>query len=252
MAGDRTTMGGPRQSFQTTAWTQLAELRAGGEPARKAAIQQLIEQYWKPIYCYLRRKGCDNEDAKDLTQGFLQDVVLGKDLAAQADQAKGRFRTFLLSALDRYVVSAHRARTTLRRQPKGRMVALDAMENMDIPGQVSHSSPEKAFAYAWASSLLDQVLADVKATCCQTGKSVHWEVFRLRVVQPCLREAEPLAMGDICRQYGIESEEKASNMMVTIKRAFQKHLRRRVQQWVDSDDDIDAEIQELMQILAWG
>ena len=86
----------------------MLSARTGDDVHRKEAVGAILERYWKPVYCYLRRKGHDNEAAKDITQGFFCDVVLSRNLVPQADPTKGRFRTFLLTALDRYVIDRHR------------------------------------------------------------------------------------------------------------------------------------------------
>ncbi len=249
---DRTSMGGPEGSFQQTHWTQIVAARSSDAARRKAALDHLMAGYWKPIYCYLRRKGCDNEKAKDLTQGFLQDVVLGRDLFSRADQAKGRFRTFLLTALDRYSVSMHRAESALKRAPAGGMVSLDGPDCPNLPESRNTVTPKQAFTYAWASSLLDHVLAAVKEGCLAGGQAVHWAVFYARVVQPIMEYCEPPPLSELCSKYGIESEAKASNMVITVKRRYQKTLREQLRQFVASDDDIDTEISEIMQILATG
>jgi RNA polymerase sigma-70 factor (ECF subfamily) len=245
-------MGGQDGDFRQTHWTQIVAARSLDARHRRAALDRLIASYWKPIYCYLRRKGYDNEKAKDLTQGFLQDVALGRGLFAQADEAKGKFRTFLLSALDRYVVSTHRAEAALKRAPAGGMLPLGGPDGLNLPESPGTVTPEQAFTYAWASSLLDQVLAAVKDACVAGGQAVHWAVFRARVVQPALESREPTPLSDLCAQYGIESEAKASNMVITVKRRYQKALRDQLRQFVPSDDDVDAEIGEIMQILAAG
>ena len=93
-----TDMGGTRQRFLTTQWSLIENIKAG-QDKDKLLIGFLLQEYWKPVYCYLRRAGYDNEHAKDLTQAFFHEVVLNKDLVGRADKAKGRFRSFLLHAL---------------------------------------------------------------------------------------------------------------------------------------------------------
>ena len=72
-----TDMGGVGASFLTTHWSMLEKAGKGQDTDNRALIGMLLERYWKPVYCYVRRKGYNNEDAKDLTQGFFQEVVLG-------------------------------------------------------------------------------------------------------------------------------------------------------------------------------
>jgi RNA polymerase sigma-70 factor (ECF subfamily) len=77
---DRTSMGGAETRFQRTCWTDILNAKTLDEPRRREVTNDLIKKYWKPVYCYLRRKGCSNEAAKDLTQGFFHEIVLGRDL----------------------------------------------------------------------------------------------------------------------------------------------------------------------------
>src|SRR4030065_2580148 len=96
---DQTSMGGDREAFLTTHWSFIEDVKQHRDKDR-ALIGLLLKRYWKPVYCYLRRKGYDNEQAKDLTQGFLHEVVLNRDLIDRADPSKGSFRTLLLHALN--------------------------------------------------------------------------------------------------------------------------------------------------------
>ncbi len=121
---DQTDMGGIREAFLTTHWSLVEHIQSDDDKDR-ALIGLLLDRYWKPVYCYLRHKGYVNEDAKDLTQGFFHEVVLNKDLVGRADQSKGRFRTFLLHALDQYLSNEKRRQTTQKRSPKGKLVSFD-------------------------------------------------------------------------------------------------------------------------------
>ena len=96
-------MGGERESFLSTHWSLINDVKTHPEQDR-ALIGLLLQQYWKPVYCYLRRRGYHNEQAKDLTQAFLHEVVLNRHLVDRADPSKGRFRTFLLHALNQYLL----------------------------------------------------------------------------------------------------------------------------------------------------
>jgi len=107
---DYTDMGGAGGAFLTTHWSLINGIRSGDE-GNLALIGLLLDRYWKPVYCYLRRKGCDNEQAKDLTQGFFHEVVLSRELAQRAAQCTGRFRSVLLHALNQYLVDQRREET---------------------------------------------------------------------------------------------------------------------------------------------
>lgn len=252
MRQDDTGMGGNERGFQETQWTQILATKTSDPARRQQALNGLLQRYWKPIYCYIRRKGCDNEKAKDLTQGFLHEVILGRDIVSLADRTRGRFRTFLLAALDRYIVSEHRAASALKRAPAGGVISLDNAGGGCIPDPVARATPEQAFTYAWASALLDQVLAQVKEGCLAGGQATHWAVFEDRVVRPTLEGGEPPGMEELCARHRLGSEKAAANMVITIKRRFQKELREHLRQFVTADEDIDEEISDIMKILAAG
>lgn len=243
-------MGGRNSQFQQTHWTLIQNIDASDPALRQQAIVHVFNAYWKPVYCYLRRKGCNNEKAKDLTQDFFQNVLLGRELIAHADQERGRFRTFLLSALDRYMVDEHRRDIAQKRMPSGGLVSLDGCDGLEIPDSQIAASPEQLFTYAWAADVLDQVLTAVKDGCLAAGQVVHWEVFHARIVQPATEGGDPPPMTELCRRHRIDGEIKASNMLITVKRRYQKVLREHLGRFVASEADIDTEIAEIMQILA--
>jgi len=247
---DRTEAGGREEAFRTTRWSEILRSRTQDADRRQATLNELLRRYWKPVYCYLRRKGQDNETAKDLTQGFFHEVVLGRHLIQRAESAKGRFRTFLLTALDRYVTSVHRAEAAKKRRPASGLVSLEAAGLPEVPEPTRAASPEDAFNHAWASALLDSVLTETERRCAQTGTETHWKVFYARVIAPILENAEPTPLPDLCATYGIATETVASNMIVTVKRRFQAVLRNEVRQFVDSDEEVDEEVRDLIGMLA--
>lgn len=187
---EETAIGGPQRSSQTTRWSEIRKAGTRDEARRITTVNNLLQRYWKPVYWCLRRKGYANDDAKDLTQGFFCEVVLGRELIQQADQAKGRFRTFLLTALDRYVTSEHRKEAAKKRLPTSGLVSLEIENLPEMPVTESGSSPEHAFHYAWATSILAQVLAELKQEYCGTDRSVHWQVFQEKVLTPILENKQ--------------------------------------------------------------
>jgi RNA polymerase sigma-70 factor (ECF subfamily) len=250
---DHTTMGGNREAFLTTDWSVIDQIRSGTDsPSSDVLINDLLKRYWKPVYCYLRRKGCDNERAKDLTQGFFHEVVLRRSLVEHADKSRGRFRTLLLTALQQYVAGVHRKETTQRRTPKGALVALDQLEPDEMPEAPVHLSPEESFHYAWAAQLLDQLLEEVEAKCRTEGKALHWQVFHDRVLQPIMEDVPAPSLAQVCQKHGIESASQASNMIVTVNRRFQAALKRHIRRSVVQDNDVDAEFRELIEVFARG
>jgi len=246
---DMTDMGGTGEAFLTTRWSIIENIGDSDEDRSLSLTGSLLSRYWKPVYCYLRRKGYDNEQAKDLTQGFFHEVVLGRSLIQKADQSKGRFRSFLLIALNRYLITAKTGQAAQKRIPRSKLIPLDVTDIPQMRQAASELTPEDSFNYAWVSALLEQVLTEVEARCHEDGKTVHWHVFHDRVLDPIMEKTNPPSMKEICRKYAIESEVTASNMMVTVKRRFQTALRNHLRGLVVSAELIDEELAEIMRFL---
>lgn len=244
---DQTDIGGVREAFLTTHWSLIEGVKKHQDRDR-VLIGLLIERYWKPVYCYLRRKGYENEEAKDLTQSFFHEVVLNRNLVERADSAKGRFRSFLLHALGQFLISQKRKETAKQHIPKEKLVPLDIIDPPVLPQTILKGSPEDCFVHSWKSSLLDWTLSEVQAECQGQGLETHWNVFRDRVVQPIIEGKKPPSYQEICDLYGIENESKLSNMIVTVKRRFKTALKRQLRATVLSEDDITPELQEILSL----
>ncbi len=242
---DYTDMGGTREAFLTTHWSVIEDAGSDDEDKNRALIDLLLKRYWKPVYCYLRRKGYGNEEAKDLTQRFFHEVVLGRGLIEKADKSKGRFRSFLLIALNRYLINIKYEEYAQKRIPKDKLVSLDMVDLPELPYAVEQSSPEETFNYAWISSLLEQVLEQVEVTCQENGRTVYWEVFHDRILQPVMDGREQPSLKEVCKRYGIQDDVKASNMIVTVKRCLQVTLRKHLRDSVVSDEQVSGELKEL-------
>ena len=241
-------MGGDRETFLTTHWSLIGGIHSDEDRDRKL-IGLLLERYWKPVYCFLRRKGYDNEQAKDLTQGFFHEIVLNRHLLEKADPAKGRFRSLLLHALNQYLIDERRKETAQKRIPRDKMVPLEVMDGLDVPQAVCGSDAEGCFNYAWKAALLDQTLSEVETQCLEQGLEDHWNAFRDRIVQPALDSVSPPSLSEICARYSIANESKASNMIITVKRRFQAALQQNLRITVASPNGMDEELREMLRFL---
>jgi len=247
---DNTDMGGIQERFLTTHWSLLQNIQATDEGDRNhALIGLLLERYWKPVYCYLRRQGCGNEEAKDLTQGFFHEVVLNRHLVDRADPAKGSFRSLLLHALRQYLLDERRKEDAQKRIPRERLVPLDIADPPAVVEVVQALDPEESFNYAWKADLMDRALAEVRENYMREGMETHWRVFRDRVLEPVLQEQPAPSLRQICERYGIENEATASHMLLTVKRRFQTVLRDHVRQTVLTGEGVEEEWREILKLL---
>ncbi len=247
---DYTRIGGSEQRFPSTHWTVIQDMRPGDDTANRRVVGDLLRDYWKPVYCYLRRRGHHNEEAKDLTQGFFQEVVLGRELIQRADPARGRFRTLVLTALNNYLANVHRGQTAQKRIPRHKLIPLETTDGSELPQVVRDITCEDSFHYAWISELLDRMLEEVEADCRRNDMATHWDLFHDRVLQPTIDGTAPPSLAVLCTRYEIEEATKVSNMIFAVKRRLRGALKRYVRQSVASDEEIGEEMRELMQFLA--
>jgi RNA polymerase sigma-70 factor (ECF subfamily) len=248
---DETDMGGSAEAFLTTHWSLIEGIKKQQDP-KQSLIGLLLERYWKPVYCYLRRTGCGNEQAKDLTQGFFHEVVLSRHLIERADPSKGRFRAFLLHALKQYVIDMGRRESIQANIPPDKLITLEIAHLPVLPQTVSKWSPEACFHYAWKSAILDLTLAAVKEDCLHSGQETHWQVFRDQFLHPTLEGREPPPLKEIRHRYGLASEKIASNMVITVKRRFQRLLRKHLRSTVSSDTEADEEFRDFLETWHFG
>jgi RNA polymerase sigma-70 factor (ECF subfamily) len=165
--------------FPSTRWTLVV---AAGDPRRKEARSALIslcENYWYPLYAYLRRRGYPADQAQDLTQEFFTRVLEGRYLD-RADPEKGRFRSFLLTSL-KFFVADEEDRLRAHKRGGGQLVALEFSSGEErYQREPAHGeTPERIFERRWALSVLDRVLEKLRDEFVQHGRPQHFE--RLKV-----------------------------------------------------------------------
>lgn len=226
-----------------TRWTLVA--RAGGDDPtqRLCALEELLRRYLPALQAHLViQKRLPTEQADDLVQSFITDKIIQGQLLEQADPQRGKFRTVLLTALDRYIISEFRKLNAQKRAPEAGFVDLDAEAvQVAAPGAAS-----AAFDVEWARQIINESLRRVQAECEATGRAAFWQLFELRVVGPMLDGVEPPPYDELVRRFGFQSPTQASNALLTAKRMFARALREVVAEY----DDPEAELNELRMILA--
>jgi DNA-directed RNA polymerase specialized sigma24 family protein len=238
-------MGGTGSQFPSTRWSLILDARTQDETRRQRAAQNLIEGYWKPVYCYLRKRRYRNEDAKDLTQDFFCEFFVTGRLLHPADKKIGRFRSFLLTALEHFISNVERDKKRKKRAPPKGIISLSSPQFEDIDLPAAAVTPEEAFDHAWTAVLLYQVIREVKKQYSSPEMLNHWRVFELKILAPALDNAQDLSMRQISQRCGVDSEGRAANMLITVKRRFRSVLRRRLRDLALSDSEAEAELREI-------
>jgi DNA-directed RNA polymerase specialized sigma24 family protein len=216
--GETTLMWGDGpDGFPVTSWTLIG---GAADPARNAAERNKIWEtlyslYGKPLYRVLTRQGFPKARADETVQDFLNDILQSSEFMAKVDRARCRtFRSFLLTVFRNYVNGQRRKKQEVSLDPEDLALldsALCAMEK--APDRLDREENKV---------ILARMLRDLEAQCRHEGLETHWRLFADCVMTPMLGGVKPPPLPDVCRKYGISSPGQASNMMVTVKRRFQK------------------------------
>lgn len=233
------------ERFPTTQWSLV--LRAGAsDEERRDALELVLTTYLPAMKAHLvRRKGLQSEQAEDLLQEFVTDKVLQKNLIAQANRELGRFRTFLLTALDRFLINHLRDQRAAKRSPGTPLATFE--DHMD--GAACIDRPSDAFDIAWARQVIEEALRRMQVECEAAGRHDLWNVFRCRVTGPILEGTDPVDYRDLVRQFGFRSPSQATNALVTAKRMYARMVRDVIAQYARDDAEIEAEIDDLHRVL---
>ena len=164
-------------AFKPTRWSLV--LRAGGQQIATAtrALDELCRDYWYPLYCFARRRGLAAPDAEDATQGFFARILESEMLAA-ADPEKGRLRTYLLTAFQRFLISFDEHRFAQKRGGRSGPLSLDSAEASYQQEPADLHTPERDFEQRWALTLLANTLAALESEWHAEGRADDFAQFR--------------------------------------------------------------------------
>jgi RNA polymerase sigma factor (sigma-70 family) len=239
-----------KASFPTTDWGLLNNMRGATPSLKRAALDILIRRYWRPVFGFIRFSGHDEESAKDLTQAFFAEWI-ERDVFEKADKQQGRFRSFVLTCLKRFAANEHRAENAQKRKPTAGLFSLDElMDNTEMPFEPSGGmTPDMIFDRAWAVEVVRRVLQQLERECQTTGKSIHFDIFARRIINPILHGVEEPSLAELSREHGL-AEKQAANHLLTAKRAYQRLLQQEIRLYVASEAEVSSEMRDLFRILS--
>lgn len=228
-------------TFVTTHWSVV--LAVGGDsPAASAALEELCRTYWYPLYAYVRRKGHDVHDAQDLTQEFFARLLRGDSLL-QVHPDKGRFRSFLLAAMNHFLAKQWRRETAQKRGGGQAALSLDAAaaEDRYRLEPVDLQTPDKVFERRWAMTLLARALERLRQERKESGQAAVFDALQgLLTGEKC---AQPYTQ--IASQLGL-TEDAVKQTAKRLRQRYGELLRQEVAQTVTRPDEVDEELRHLV------
>lgn len=210
------------------------------EAGRSLAV--LCESYWFPLYAFIRRTGHSAEDAQDLTQEFFVRLIDKRFLAA-ADRQKGRFRTFLLTAVKRFLANEYDRAEAKKRGGGQTIVPFEDLEARYCKELAETLTPERIFERQWALALLNQVLARLQEEMAIKGKAALFEALKEHLTG---HPADGYAATAV--RLGM-TEGAIKTAAHRLRRRYRKLLKEEIAQTVASPNEIEEEIRYLFDCL---
>jgi RNA polymerase sigma-70 factor (ECF subfamily) len=248
MVGAENSSDGPVGSFKftTTHWSVVANLAQRDTPEFTMAFENLCRAYWYPLYAHVRQRGHPPPEAQDLTQGFFLHLLERKPFLG-LHPAKGRFRSFLLAAVDLFLAD-QRARQCAQKRGGGReLLPLDATE-AEARYRLEPTddrSPDRLFERRWALALLDQVLVRLQQEYAASGRA---ELFRQ--LEPFLVEgAQARPWGDVASELGL-TEDAVKKAVQRLRHRYGLLFREEVAQTLADPAEIEDELRHLREVLS--
>jgi RNA polymerase sigma-70 factor (ECF subfamily) len=226
----------PAKNFRTTHWSLI--VAASSESG--AALEELCSIYWHPLRCQLRRMGFDDAEADDLTQAFFA-RLLEKRILDFADQNRGRFRTFLLTALRRFVINEWKHDAAIKRGGGQRHVKFTSDDTNANGLEAGHNrTPDRLFDRQWALVILQRAFRALESEATQSGQQDQFESLAPLMT----KESENTSYDELAKR--LNSTTGALRMAVSRLRVRLRELvRAEIRQTVNSDADIDDEVRSL-------
>jgi RNA polymerase sigma-70 factor (ECF subfamily) len=237
-----------RPAFVTTHWSVVLAAGHGDAAHARAALGELCQTYWYPLYVYARRRGYAPHDAQDLTQTFFVRLLERHSLAS-ADPGRGRFRSFLLTAMKHFLATEWEKARAQKRGGGNTVLSLDlaaAEQRYDLE-PADDSTPEKIFDKQWAIALLDEVVNRLEEEYRQKGKAVLFAALKNTLTGS--GESQPYAA--LATRLGM-SEGAAKVAVHRLRRRYRELVRAEIANTVVSPEEVEEEMRHLLQALAGG
>ena len=243
---DSASVSGSAARFATTHWSIVLSAHDLDTSRAEQCLAKLCQTYWYPLYAFIRRQGYSAHDAQDLTQAFFA-RLLEKNYLAAVRREKGRFRSFLLAALKHFLANEWDKRNAQKRGGGRVFIPLDADSAETRYGlEPSHdSTPDKSFERQWALTLLEKVLAQLRAEFVSNGKEKIFDHLKSSLAGT--RDSIPYS--EIATKLGT-SEGAIKVAVHRLRQRYRELLRAEIAQTVNNSNEVEDELRHLFVVLS--
>ena len=235
----------PHREFQTTQWSIVLDSRRNAHvdsALQQQSLRALCEQYWSPLYAYLRRKGHCRDDAADLVQGFFVDLI-ENDFLSAVDRDRGRFRWFLMHAVNCYVSKQRQRAAAKKRGGDRKRFSIDAeqAERVYANEPVDGWTAEKLFDRRWGIEVLRLAFETLKSE--YVAKSP--ELFASLQDRLTIEADSAESYASIAASQGM-TEGAVKTAAMRMRQRYRLLLRRLVSDTLNEPDEIEDELEVLL------
>ncbi len=241
-----TNIGGAQQRFPNTNQSVIVGVRSEDQGVRQRAFDTILASYWKPAYKYIRLKWqANNEDAKDLTQGFFANAF-EKNHFAKYDARKASFQTFLRTCLDGFLANQRKADKRLKRGGNINHFQLDFISAEDEIGLHAplDLSPEEYFHREWVRWMFTLAVDTLRQQCRESGRSVHFQLFE----RYDLRDDESIespSYTSLAKAFGL-APATVNNYLAATRRDFRKIVLAKLREITATEEEFRTEARSLL------
>ena len=225
-------------SFPTTHWTLISRLKSDDENGSHRALDEICTQYQFPLYCYIRRRGLAHHDAQDALHDFLVKLLRLESLKS-ADATKGRLRTFLATALQRFLINWQRDAHHRRQE-----ISIEATDEARYQRENFSDAitPEMALDRIWAATLLQATLNELTEAESKAGRRAQFTAL-----EPFLSPAGEAADYGLAAGTLGQTEGTIRQWVKRLRGKFRKHLRKHIAETLSNPSEwqIDEEMKSL-------
>jgi len=232
--------------FASTHWSVVRRAGTATSVESMAALDRLCRQYWQPLYYFVRRRGYNEQDAQDLTQGFFA-RLLEKGSIEAADRARGRFRTFLLTALQNYLTNEWDRANRQKRGGGQQILSLEHPESAEAGYQLlppDTASPDQLYERRWAQAVLEAVLRRLRQEFDGRSGPGRFDVLK----EFLFSDRGEVSYADAAARLGL-SESAAKSAIYRFRQRYGELFAEEIAQTVERPEDVDDEIRHLLTVL---
>jgi RNA polymerase sigma-70 factor (ECF subfamily) len=232
--------------FATTHWSVVLTAKGAPSPNADAALEQLCQTYWSPLYAYIRREGYDQAQAQELTQEFLSRLV-HREWLNRLESERGKFRSFLLTFLKHFLANQRRLAKAQKRGGELVFIPLDgyADEERDSLAPARGLTPDQAYDKRWARAVMVEAVRKLREEYVARGKTALFD--SIQHVHP--GEHGERNYASLGAELGM-SEQALKSAVHSFRRRHREILRQEIAQTVSNRQELEEEIRHFIQIFS--